>query len=371
MGTAGLRHWAIVGIAFGIGTGCGLEDLFACQSDDQCGANGRCELAGVCSFPDSVCPSGRRYGNHAGDLSGTCVAEEVAGTGDTSGPPPPVTPPGTSSTDPVTTGPPPTTNPVAESSSSGGDSTSTGDASSSSTGDPPQRVEDGILVLYTFKEGVGDVVADVSAAKPPLDLTLEGDGAFEWNADGLAKTGSGIAIHQGSATKIRTACMATSALTLEAWVTSASPDQIGPARIVTYSLDFTERNFTLGEGTGAEPETATPGYSGRVRTTDSNVNGGPYLLYEADVATTPTHVVFTRDAEGLEVLYLDGVEVGSQMMKVGTFDNWDDGTEDYRLAVGNELTLDRDWFGQLHLIAVFDRALSEDEVEQNFMAGYD
>ena len=57
-------------------------------------------------------------------------------------------------------------------------------------------------------------------------------------------------------------------------------------------------------------------------------------------------------------------------MKVGTFEEWDVGTEEYRLAVGNELTLDRDWLGQLHLVAVFDRALTEDEVEQNFLAGY-
>jgi hypothetical protein len=49
---------------------------FQCTEDTACGASGRCEPNGLCSFPDSTCGSGRRYGDAAGDLSGTCVGDE-------------------------------------------------------------------------------------------------------------------------------------------------------------------------------------------------------------------------------------------------------------------------------------------------------
>lgn len=49
---------------------------FACADDTQCSggpSGGRCEADGRCSFPDSMCASGRIYGDFAGDKSNTCV----------------------------------------------------------------------------------------------------------------------------------------------------------------------------------------------------------------------------------------------------------------------------------------------------------
>ncbi|HEU0034986.1 MAG TPA: hypothetical protein VFQ53_30380 [Kofleriaceae bacterium] len=55
-------------------TGCSATGTFACDSDPACGAGGRCEPAGFCSFEDATCGSGRRYDEYAGDgLSGVCV----------------------------------------------------------------------------------------------------------------------------------------------------------------------------------------------------------------------------------------------------------------------------------------------------------
>jgi hypothetical protein len=53
-------------------------------------------------------------------------------------------------------------------------------------------------------------------------------------------------------------------------------------------------------------------------------------------------------------------------MRMGGLSQWDD---TYRIIVANEATNDRTWLGELHLIAVYDRALDAGEVEQNFMAG--
>ena len=49
---------------------------FACSDSTQCSPGGTCEPNFLCSFPDAECASGRRYGNAAGELSGTCVGDE-------------------------------------------------------------------------------------------------------------------------------------------------------------------------------------------------------------------------------------------------------------------------------------------------------
>lgn len=66
---------------------CG-SDVFACSASEDCsdgGIDGACEASGYCSFPDGDCPSGARYGDHAGDsLAGECVPvdDATSATGD-------------------------------------------------------------------------------------------------------------------------------------------------------------------------------------------------------------------------------------------------------------------------------------------------
>jgi hypothetical protein len=49
----------------------------------------------------------------------------------------------------------------------------------------------------------------------------------------------------------------------------------------------------------------------------------------------------------------------------GELSSWNDA---YRLALGNELNGGRPWTGELHLVAIFDRALNPTEIAQNFSA---
>ena len=76
-------------------------------------------------------------------------------------------------------------------------------------------------------------------------------------------------------------------------------------------------------------------------------------------------MVYTRDSSGTAIIYIDGIEVINDTVG-GVFDNWDD---TYFLALANELTGNRPWLGELYLVAIFDCALSLEEVEQNFAAG--
>jgi alpha-tubulin suppressor-like RCC1 family protein len=63
----------MLGLAFAL-TGCD-PGAFVCADSDDCGAAGRCEADGSCSFEDATCELGRRYGRYAGSVSEQCVGE--------------------------------------------------------------------------------------------------------------------------------------------------------------------------------------------------------------------------------------------------------------------------------------------------------
>lgn len=56
-------------------TGCLKSLPFQCALDGDCGAGGACEGNGFCSFVDSSCPGGRRFGELSGPVAGQCVGD--------------------------------------------------------------------------------------------------------------------------------------------------------------------------------------------------------------------------------------------------------------------------------------------------------
>jgi hypothetical protein len=79
------------------------------------------------------------------------------------------------------------------------------------------------------------------------------------------------------------------------------------------------------------------------------------------------HLVYTRDASGTVRFYLNGEEVETKEIK-GNFSNWDD---KHLLCLADEVGGGRAWLGEMHLVAIYSRALHPDEVGQNFEAGLD
>lgn len=66
-----MRHLLLLAFAT---AGCLRTTEYRCQDDTACGAGGVCESSGYCSTIDTDCTSGRRYGEAAGTLSGTCTS---------------------------------------------------------------------------------------------------------------------------------------------------------------------------------------------------------------------------------------------------------------------------------------------------------
>ncbi len=76
-----------------------------------------------------------------------------------------------------------------------------------------------------------------------------------------------------------------------------------------------------------------------------------------------THVVYTRDKAGKAAVFLDG-KLQSSMVNPGECSDWDTG---FRLALANEFIHDRPWLGELHRIAIYDRAISAQAGRTQFL----
>ncbi|MBN1675235.1 MAG: hypothetical protein JXR37_29615 [Kiritimatiellae bacterium] len=240
------------------------------------------------------------------------------------------------------------------------------------------RVRDGLVLLYTFLEGRGRLVRDVSGFGQPLNLSISHPSEIAWlPAGGLEVRGQVMIASDQAAQKVTDACRAGNALTIEAWLTPGSLEQEGPSRIVTISRNTGSRNVMLGQEADR--------YVVRLRTTATTENGTPTTqTAPGTLRCTLQHIVFTRDASGRVQYYLDGAPcaagiapegkaspgVTANPLRIGgDFSCWQN---DYRLCLANEflgISGYRPWLGKLHLVAVYSRALSHEEVRRNNAAG--
>jgi mono/diheme cytochrome c family protein len=220
------------------------------------------------------------------------------------------------------------------------------------------RVTSGLVALYDFEEGAGTTIRDRASAAPPVDLRIETPRAVRWKTGAIAIDGSGMIASATPAKKIVDAVKSSGAISIEAWLKPENATQSGPARIVSLSADPGNRNFTLGQDASK--------YDVRLRTDKTGENGVPSLAGPDNALTTDlTHVVYTRNAEGKATIVVNGkAQVTAEV--AGSLGNW---AGDFRLLLANERTGDRPWRGELHLLAIYDRALSSEEIVQNFKAG--
>jgi len=215
-----------------------------------------------------------------------------------------------------------------------------------------------VIALYNFNEGSGTTVLDESGYDYPINLTIEDPANTSWSAQGLAINASTKLVSATASTKIHDAIVASGEFSIEAWVMNDNLTQDGSARIVSYSENTVNRNFTLGQE-------ATQ-YELRTRTSTTSNNGHPELFSYGVVANSLQHVVYTFDTStGNEYIYLDG-SLTATGTRAGNFSNWND---TYNLIIANEDTDNRPWLGTLRMVAVYDKALTSTEITQHYNAG--
>jgi hypothetical protein len=221
-----------------------------------------------------------------------------------------------------------------------------------------ERIEDDLLVLYNFGEGQGAYINDVSGNGTPLTLKIHDTNNVNWIPGGGLNIDAPTLIKSfAAAEKVTNAVQNSGAITMEAWIDPANLNQDGPARIATVSYGASNRNCTLGQEQSE--------YAARVRTDQVGENGTPQML-AGSVLTTLQHIVYTMAPDGAESIYVNGDLIGTDF-RPGTTSNWN---EDYPLALVNEVDADRPWLGKMYLVGMYGRALSANEVQQNYEAGH-
>jgi hypothetical protein len=212
------------------------------------------------------------------------------------------------------------------------------------------------LVLFHFEEEAGTNIHDSASAfeLSPLKLSLTNASSFQWSTNVLkivTPTVAQTTNFQAHIARLKTA----NAITVEAWISPSSVTQSGPARIISSSKGWDTRNFTLG--------VEKTNYVFRLRTTTNDTNGQPEFIATNTAVARTTHVVFTRDTSGQAKFYINNVLKTSGVIG-GNFSNWDDSYPLLLFNEGNQIP--RPWLGTVYVAAIYDRALSADEVSMRF-----
>lgn len=220
------------------------------------------------------------------------------------------------------------------------------------------RFDANLVARYEFRTGSGNTAFDTSGVEPALNLTLSGD--TEWVGGWGIRLDGGRA--QGStqtSSKLRDLIIGSGEFSIEAWLIPSTPGQMD-AHIISYSAGTENRNVTLAQQQAS--------YQAQLRNDNTDANGMPPLDSPMDsLQATLQHVVLTYNAENGRRLYINGVDSGA-VDPVGPtlLNSWSD---NYALILGNEASGDRPWQGVLRFVAIHNRALSAEQIGQNFSAG--
>ena len=220
------------------------------------------------------------------------------------------------------------------------------------------RVTAGLLAYYPLTEGSGTLVGDQSGNGTPLNLSVSGNVSWLGSGNGVSFNGGRIG-SSAPAAKIINALIASGASSFEVWAMPANTTQDGPARLVSVGGDVDNQNYVLGQD-GAD-------YQVRLLHTGKDSKARPRLQTSGGVAVAQQHIVHTFNGS-VETLYINGVAQPDQVIDSGNYSNWD-ATDLFN--IGNESSNNRPFAGEIYLVAVYDRALSAAEVQQNFVAGAD
>lgn len=218
------------------------------------------------------------------------------------------------------------------------------------------------VMSYDFESSNGTTVEDRTEGVS-YDLEASGDvvlrdGTATIGVDGLLQTTTRPA-------ELTESVEATGEFAVAIWLATSEVIQGDrqstgtEVRIVSYSLDTVNRNFTLAQWS----DTAAL----RIRTRGGDLNGLPQDVVEDAFMDTNLHLYLMQVRDDFLELYRDGVLLHSEAAR-NRLGRWDDG---YPIVIGNEATGDRGWTGRIHSLAIYDRGFDPAEIADALRAGPD
>jgi hypothetical protein len=223
------------------------------------------------------------------------------------------------------------------------------------------RFQGSMIAQYMFETGQGSTAYDTSGVTPEADLTLSGNVSWVGGWGLSFAMGSSAQASTSASAKIANMIQGSGEYSIEAWVAPANVAQTN-AWIVSYSGSNTTRNVTLGQ--------ATEQYEGFTRSSVTDTNGMPALLTTTANGAAQAalqHVVLTYDPVNGQKIYVNGIFTGdADPSKGGSFANWD---SSFALVLGNETSGQRQWQGVIKMVTIYNTALTQAQITQNFNAG--
>jgi len=212
------------------------------------------------------------------------------------------------------------------------------------------RVKSGLVALYEMQEGAGSTLNDTSGFGTPLPATFASATDVSWVKGGVSALNNNLA-STAAGTKVSQAVKGTNEVSVEVWAKFTSTPLIQYARLVTFS---------------------TTGDNYNIAVTSKQTEFWFYLLTDFPVGSetlvTPSgimHFVGTFKG-GVKSFYVNGA-LKVAITQTGTLATWSD---THPLSFFNSQAKDRPMFpGELHLVALYSRALSAAEIAQNYAAG--
>jgi hypothetical protein len=232
------------------------------------------------------------------------------------------------------------------------------------------RFENNMIALYEFKPddtkpGGGTIAYDTSGVDPSMNMTLNGEYAWVggWGVR-FSGTGNGAGRAQAQVAdsgKLYNLITSTGEYSIEAWVAPANVTQ-EETSIISYSGGVDKRNFTLGQ--------TLYDYEFYLRESTTNESGMPFLTTNPAgeiLQATLQHVVVTFSGANKRRIYVNGQLVDVQdETDAGNFSSW---SNSFAFVVGNEGSQRMPWSGVVRMVAVFNRALTPEQINQNYQAG--
>ena len=227
-----------------------------------------------------------------------------------------------------------------------------------------KRHEANVVALWQFKTGTGSTAYDTSGISPAMDLSLTNVNWVGGYGIEIAEGGRAQALTTDSK-KLHDTIKATGQFAIEAWIVPNNVAQ-QDKNIISYSGGSSARNFTVKQNEYA--------YESHLRTSETGSNGTPELITaDEDAQATQQHIVINYDPlNGGRRIFVNGVDTeDADASTPGNLTTWKD---NFAFVLGNEagaaLTdLTRQWSGKFRLVAIHNRALTQEQITQNFEAG--